>query len=338
MNTRSNLKILGTGSAFPAQIIDNDRLMPKLRAEYPEAWERDDCERTFGVLTRRWAADFETGKILKGCSDIELSAEAAKKAIAMAGIAPKDIDLVIHTTITPDYFVDPDPAVEILHAIEPGIGAAALTVPVTCVGMTHSMIMANSYIKSGMARTVLLTASNLGSPVGPGIPWQMRFFVGDGAAAAIVQACDEDAGSEMLAAYWGSHRGERGTTMDYNTIQNPTAPRLGGQFFPDAITKEGGPLFGTALKKIKHHVPQFKPDWVITHQANPLFQRFASRAFELPAERVPYNLSEYGNTLDASCGTVLDSIVGTGQVKRGELVAMIAVGTAWHWSACLLRF
>jgi 3-oxoacyl-[acyl-carrier-protein] synthase-3 len=332
------LKILGTGSAFPPQIIDNDRLMPRLRAECPEAWQRDDCEKTFGVFTRRWAADFETGKILEGCSDIELSAAAAKKAIAMSGIQANEIDLIIHTTITPDYLVDPDPATEILHAVAPGVGAAALTVPVTCVGMTHSMIMANSYIKSGMARTVLLTASNVASPVGAGIPWQMRFFVGDGAAAAVVQASGENVGSEVLGAYWGTLRGERGTFMEYNTIQNPTVARLGGKFFPDAITKEGGPLFGFALKKIKQNHANLKPDWVITHQANPLFQRFASRAFELPPERVPYNLKEYGNTLDASCGTVLDSQVSTGNIKRGDVVAMIAVGTGWHWSACLLRF
>jgi 3-oxoacyl-[acyl-carrier-protein] synthase-3 len=332
------LKILGTGSAFPPQIIDNDRIMSKIRAEYPDVWSREDCERTFGVQTRRWSADFETGRILDGCSDIELSTAAANKAIASAGIAAADIDLLIHTTITPDYLVDPDPATEILHKVAPGRGAAALTVPVTCVGMTHSMIMANSYIKSGMARTVLLTASNVASPVGAGIPWQMRFFVGDGAAAAVVQASGENVGSEVLGAYWGTHHGERGTFMDYNTIQNPTVARLGGQFFPDAITKEGGPLFGFALKKIKQNHANSRPDWVITHQANPLFQRFASRAFELPAERVPYNLQEYGNTLDASCGSVLDAQVSGGHIKRGDLVAMIAVGTGWHWSACLLRF
>ncbi len=330
-------KILGTGSAFPPQLIDNDRLMPRLKAEYPEVWDRAECESTFGVHTRRWAADFETGKILEGCSDIELSSRAAEKAITMAGIDPGDIDLIIHTTVTPDYLVDPDPAIEILDTIAPGADAAALTVPVTCVGMTHAMIMADSHIKSGLARTVLLTASNIFSPGGRGIPWQMRFFVGDAASAAVVQATN-DHGSGVIGAYWGSHRGERGTRMGYNTLQNLGAESLAGQFFPDAVAKEGGPLFGRAVKKLRRNHPNTKPDWIVTHQANPLFQRFASRAFEVPTERVPYNIQAFGNTLDASCGTVLDSIVGDGRVQRGDVVAMLAVGTGWHWSACLFRF
>ncbi len=331
-------KLLATGSAFPPQVVDNDRLMPKLRAEHPEAWDRKDCEETFGVRTRRWAADFETGRILEGCSDIELSSSAAKQAIERAGIDPRTIDLVIHTTVTPDYFVDPDPAVEILNVVAPGSEAAALTVPVTCVGMTHAMIMADSHIRSGLARTVLLTASNVFSPGGRNVPWQMRFFVGDAAAAAVVQATDEDDGSGMIGAAWGSHRGERGTRMGYNTLQNLGAETLTGSFFPDAVAKEGGPLFGRAVKRLRKIQPGVRPDWIVTHQANPLFQRLATRAFELPPERVPYNLATCGNTLDASCGTVLDSIVGDGRVKRGDLVAMIAVGTAWHWSTCLFRF
>ncbi|MBC7174525.1 MAG: hypothetical protein H5U40_18920 [Polyangiaceae bacterium] len=336
MQARS--KILGTGSAFPPQRIDNDRIMARLREDYPDAWDREDCETTFGVLSRRWAADFETGKILEGCSDIELSSQAANRAIAMSGIDPAEIDLIIHTTATPDYLVDPDPAIEILNTVAPKSDAAALTLPITCVGMTHSMIMADSHIRSGLARTVLLTASNIVSPGGCGVPWQMRFFVGDAAAAAVVQATDGDDQSGMIGAYWGSHRGARGTGMGYNTLQNLDAERLRGEFFPDAVAKEGGPLFGRAVKKLRRSHPGVKPDWIVTHQANPLFQRFASRAFELSEERVPYNLAEFGNTLDASCGTVLDLLIGGGRVKRGEVVAMLAVGTGWHWSACLFRY
>jgi 3-oxoacyl-[acyl-carrier-protein] synthase III len=331
-------KILGTGAAFPPQVIDNDRLMPLIREEYPDAWDRADCEATFGVHTRRWAADFETGKILEGCSDIELSSQAARKAITMADIDPAEIDLIIHTTVTPDYFVDPDPAIEILNTVAPKADAAALTVPVTCVGMTHSMIMADSHIKSGLARTVLLTASNIVSPGGRGVPWQMRFFVGDAAAAAVVRATNDDDGSGVIGAYWGSHRGQRGTRMGYNTIGNLGVEALGGEFFPDAVAKEGGPLFGRSVKKLRRNHPNVKPDWIVTHQANPLFQRFASRAFEVPTERVPYNLQDFGNTLDASCGTVLDLVIGEGRAKRGDVVAMLAVGTGWHWSTCLFRF
>jgi len=330
-------KIAGTGSVFPPQVIDNEMIMPLVKAKDPEAWNQKTCERMFGVKTRRWATDFKTGELMPGWSDIGMSVKAANNALEMAELKGSDLDLIIHTAAIPDYWVDPDPAVEIGRELGTGINCAAMTIAITCVGITHGIIMASAYIKAGLTKNVLLTTSNTYSAI-PKKSWQMLFFVGDAAASIVLSATDADDESGIIGSYWGSHHGMKAVHSHYNTLQEKNPGPFESEFFPEAVAKEGAPLYGRAVKALKENHPDITPDRVISHQANTIFQRFASKQFGIPMEKVPFNLPDYGNTLGPSCGTVLDWQIREGNVKRGDTIAAIAVGSGWHWSSCFMKY
>jgi 3-oxoacyl-[acyl-carrier-protein] synthase-3 len=338
MNNNLKAKIVGTGSAFPDQILENDVVHAAVKEFHNgEVWDLNTCEKVFGVKTRHWSRDINTGKLIDSeASDIGLSTQAAKRALEMADLEGRDIDLIVHASATPDHWVDPDPAVHIHDRIGAPGHCGAFTLAITCVGITHAMAIASSFIQSGNAKNVLVTASNVYSMVDHRA-WEMMFFCGDAAAAAVLTATDADDKSGLVASYMGASKGAQGVFCHYNSIMEEDKELLRCEFFPSAVAVEGAKKFRAGIHQILDNHPESELDWVITHQANFSLQRFAGKKFKMPVEKIPYNLEKRGNTLDASCGTVLDEQMRNGNFQKGDLVAAIAVGTGWHYNATLLH-
>src|SRR6186713_1974215 len=171
-------RIVGTGSYLPAQIVTNDDLAK--RVDTNDAWIR---ERT-GIRERRFAAPSETTS--------DLAEHAARAALAAAGVAPADVDLIIVATTTPD-MVFPSTAC-ILQAKLGAHGGPALDVQAVCSGFVYALAVADRMVADGMVRNALVVGAEIYSRI---LDWQDRgtcVLFGDGAGAVVLAPSDAPGG------------------------------------------------------------------------------------------------------------------------------------------------
>jgi 3-oxoacyl-[acyl-carrier-protein] synthase III len=321
--------VLGTGVALPEKVVTNQDL-EKL-VDTSDAWI---IART-GIKERRQAAPDE--------STSALSVKAAHKALEMAGLGPKDLDLIICSTISPDM-----PLPSTAAFIQRQLGArdcCAFDLAAACSGFLFGMTVAEQFIKTGKARYILVIGAELLSRY---IDYKDRatcVIFGDGVAAGILGPTDGNSG--ILAAEMHTD----GAYTDHLYIPG------GGTLKPAScetvrarehyIKMRGNELFKVAvrsLEEVSRHVLEQAGiaaqdlDLFIPHQANQRITDAVRDRLGVPAERVYSNICRVGNTSSASIPICLDECVRSGRIKKGDLVLMSAFGAGVTWGAVLMRW
>ncbi len=317
-------RIIGTGSYAPERIVTNKDLMKFLDTD--DEWIR---ERT-GICERRVSAG-------EGTSDLAI--HAAERAIADAGIDPKEIEILIVGTCTPDNGF-PSAATDVQRAVG-AVNAVAFDVTAACSGFIYGLHIVQSFIRCGTYKTALVIGAETISKV---LDWTDRgtcILFGDGAGAAVLRA-DETGVIRTLAGSDGRKGhvlGCQARTMDnFLTGRKPE---------PGFMTMDGQEVFKFAVKKVPEIVSQIleesgigreQVDHYVLHQANIRILESASRRLKVPMEKIPVNIDRYGNTSAASVPILLDEMNREGRLKRGDTLVMAGFGAGLTWGAALLRW
>ena len=318
--------ILGCGSYLPARVLTNDDL-----AKMVDTSDEWIFERT-GIRRRHIASDGET------TSDLAL--EAAKRALKHADIAVRELDLVIVATTTPDETF-PATATRIQARLGMTRGAA-FDIQAVCTGFVYALSVADSFIRTGQAKTVLVIGAETMSRI---LDWKDRgtcVLFGDGAGAVVLSATEGNGTSAdrgiLNTKIFSDGRLHDLLYTDGGVSSTRTAGYLrmqGREVFKHAVTNIANAIEqSTRAEGLTPH----DIDWFVPHQANQRILDGTARKVGIPAERVVSTIAEQGNTSAASVPLALTAAVQDGRIKRGDLVLMEAMGGGFTWGAALVRW
>jgi len=313
-------RIVGTGSYLPAQIVTNDDLAK--RVDTNDAWIR---ERT-GIRERRFAAPSETTS--------DLAEHAARAALAAAGIAPTDVDLIVVATTTPD-MVFPSTAC-IVQAKLGAVGGPAFDVQAVCSGFVYALAIADRMVASGMARNALVVGAEVYSRI---LDWKDRgscVLFGDGAGAVVLTPSQAPGiGSAHLHAD-GRYRNilcVPGTVAEGAISGTPYVRMDGPAVFKFAV-RVMAEVGAEALEA--NGVDVSAVDWFIPHQANIRIMEATAKKLKIPFNRMIATVDRHANTSAASIPLALDEGVRDGRIAAGHRLLLIGVGGGFAWGSVYL--
>lgn len=318
--------IIGMGSYLPKDIVTNADLAD--RVDTSDEW----IQARTGIKQRHIAAEGETTS--------DLATEAAKRAIADAGLTAHDIDLIVMATTTPDYTF---PACATMVQDRLGIRhGAAFDVQAVCSGFLYAVKIVDSMIRTGAAKNALVIGAETFSRL---LDWEDRttcVLFGDG-AGAVVMSAQEGAGDvsdrgvlSTLIRSDGQHR--ELLYVDGGPSKTGTVGHVrmvGNQVFRHAV-KDIADAMSECASQAGVDITEI--DWFVPHQANQRILDGVARRLKLKPEQVISTVALHANTSAASVPLALDSAVKEGRIKKGELVMLEAFGGGFTWGAALFRF
>ena len=328
--TGTRSRILGCGSYLPARVLTNDELAGQI--ETCDDWI---VTRT-GIKRRHIAADGELTS--------DLGAEAARRALAHAGITAESVDLIIVATSTPDDTF-PATATQVQAKLGSTTGAA-FDVQAVCSGFVFALAVADNFIRAGQAETALVIGAETYSRI---LDWKDRstcVLFGDGAGAVVVTRTTEVAGpaaNGQPPAILSTHLHSDGRHRDILYVdggpsRTGTVGKLrmsGREVFRHAVSclaqvaDEALAANGLAIADV---------DWLIPHQANKRILEGVARKLSVPTERLISTVEIHANTSAASIPLALDLAVRDGRITAGDLILFEAIGGGLTWGAALVRW
>jgi 3-oxoacyl-[acyl-carrier-protein] synthase-3 len=319
-------KIIGTGSYLPEKILTNADL--EKMVDTTDAWIRD---RT-GIRQRHVMAEGETTG--------DMACEAAKRAMQAAAVKPRDIDLIVLGTTTPD-LVFPSTAALLQHRL--GLrDVGAMDVNAACTGFIYALSIADKFIRLGDARRALVIGAETLTRM---VDWDDRgtcVLFGDGAGAVVLEASDEPGILSTHIHANGEYAGLLNTDVGVSK-----GFREGEKNAGIAIQMKGNEVFKVAVRTLSRIVDETLAanglersdvDWLIPHQANLRIIAATGKKLGLPDERVIVTVDRHGNTSAASVPLALDEAVRSGRIQRGELLLLEAFGGGFTWGSALVRY
>jgi 3-oxoacyl-[acyl-carrier-protein] synthase-3 len=316
------VSITGLGVKVPDRVVTNEDL--KQYVDTSDEWIR---ERT-GIRERRMASKDEA------LSDIALP--ASRDALAQAGVAGKDIDLLIVATVTPDMAF---PSTGAILADKLGaVDAAAYDLSAGCTGFMYALAQAYGMLVGGLAKRALVVGGDLLSRI---LDWEDRstlVLFGDGAGAVVMEAVPE-------RGFLGFELGADGAGGESLWL-----PGSGSRIFdePDTFVKMNGrEVFKFATRILVKSAEDVMErcgvtiddvDVYVPHQANLRIIDHATRKLGVPSEKVVINVDRYGNTSSGSIPLALADAAQDGRLQPGKLVLMTGMGAGLTWGSALIRW
>ena len=326
----SRARIAGWGKALPRRVLSNAELEGMV--DTSDDWIRS---RT-GIRERRIAGPDE--------STFTLAVEAAREALAVAGVAPSEVDLVVVCTFSPEFGGMPSTA----SLVQDALGASragAFDLNAACSGFIYGLALAQGLIVSGMQRTVLVIGAETMSRL---LDWSDRstcVLFGDGAGAVVLRAGDgrtgfsssvlgsDGSGGELLWIPGGGSRQPASaesveTAQHFIRMNGKEVYRFAVSAAPRA-SRQAVQQAGLSMDDIDLFVP---------HQANVRIILSAAGALGIPLERTFVNVDRYGNTSAASIPIALCEAVEEGRVRPGAHILLAGFGGGLTWGASVLRW
>ncbi len=319
-------RVLGTGSALPRRIVTNAELAEKV--DTSDEWI---TART-GIRQRNIAGDDETTSTL--------AIAAARAALADAGVEASSIGLIVLATATPDNTF-PATATKVQAALGCN-GGIAFDVAAVCSGFLYALSIADSLLRTGMAKRALVIGAETFSRI---LDWEDRttcVLFGDGAGAVVLEAPSGEPGGKDAPGILASRLHADGAQHDLlyvdggpSTTQTVGHVRMRGQeVFRHAVVNLSG-----VLKEVLEEtgISADAIDWVVPHQANARILDATAKKLGIAPERVIVTVQDHANTSAASVPLALDVARKDGRIKPGDLVMLEAMGGGFTWGASLIR-
>ncbi|MBX3231060.1 MAG: ketoacyl-ACP synthase III [Labilithrix sp.] len=338
-----NAFISGTGFYVPPRRVTNDDLVKEYGIETTNEWI---LQRT-GIEERRFAEE--------GVRTSDLGLYAAEKAIARAGIAKTDLDMILFATLSPDHCF-PGSGVYLQRKLGLCDGPNAKFVPALdvrnqCSGFVYSLGTAVSMVKSGACKHVLVVGAEVHSAAidlttrGRGV----SSLFGDGAGAVIVSATDEDRGVRSWKLGADGRGADALCQKVWDIGRRPFLPqdeKGRGIVEPDVMWAhmEGKHVFKNAVERMLGVLMEVclaagctgdQIDLFCFHQANLRINQYIQEALKIPNEKIVHNIQRYGNTTAATIPILLAEAEESGKLRRGMKVAMIAFGSGFTWGGAI---
>ncbi len=321
------------GFEVPDNIISNDDLSKMM--DTSDDW----IQSRSGIKERRWA----TNKI--ATSDLALV--AAKNAISYAEIDSKEIDMVIVGTLSSDYFF-PGVSAQLQEKLNlKTIGA--FDIKAACSAFVYSLSIADQYIKTGMAKTILVvgaeTQTKLIEKSTEGRDVAVLF--GDGAGAAIIKRSEDE--SEILSTHlhsegkdlknlWMEAPGtSHGSWFKENQFdKSKFTPKMNGrEVFRNAVTRFPE-VINEALDFNNLDINDIK--LIIPHQANYRISEAVAKRLGVGMDKVFSNIHKYGNTTAASIPIALTEALESGKIIKGDIIILAAFGAGYTWASAAIKW
>ncbi len=316
-------KIIATGSYYPSEIRSNADL--ELMVETSDQWITD---RT-GIKERRIIGADETAGTM--------GAEAARSAFEYNQIDPQSIDMIVCATTSGATSL-PSTACEIQRLL--GLdGIPAFDVAAACAGFCYALSVADQYIKSGMAKRILVIGTDCLSRLVDPKDRSMVILFGDGAGATIIEASEEP-------GILSTHIHAAGSYGDLLYVGNPTRGDEASVHQNWGVMK-GNEVFKMAVTKLSEVVEQTlaannmdksELDWLVPHQANFRIINAIAKKLNMPLDNVVITLEKYGNTSAATVPTALDTAIRDGRIQRGQNLLLEAFGGGFAWASALVKY
>ena len=314
--------IIGTGSALPVNRVTNAQLAAR-GIDTTDEWI---VERT-GITARHFAGDGET--------TATLATEAARNALAAAGVSAAKVGLIVLATATPDQTF-PASATRVQTAL--GIDdCIAFDVQAVCTGFLYALSIADNMIKGGMADYALVIGSETFSRL---LDWEDRttcVLFGDGAGAILLEAQDTQDRGILATRLHADGRHNDLLYVDGGVSTTGTIGKLrmkGREVFRHAVTNLASVL--TEVLEVSGHQAS-EVDWVVPHQANKRILDATAKKLGLDPSRVVVTVDQHANTSAASVPLALDVAVRDGRIKPGDLLVLEAMGGGFTWGAAVVR-
>jgi 3-oxoacyl-[acyl-carrier-protein] synthase III len=322
--------IAGTGSYAPEKVITNADLEKLVQTS--DEWIVERC----GIRERRQAAPEQATS--------DLAYEAARHALADAGVAPEDVELIVVGTVTPDY---PWPSAAVLVQARLGNKKAfAFDVSAACAGSLYALSVADRFVASGAVKNALVVGADCLTRVTDWTDRNTCILFGDGAGAMVLAPTDDP------------RRGILTTRLHADGALATILLQPGGgsrEPFSEKVLREklqyvkmnGREVFKVAVRalaEVSHEVLAAEKltsadvTYVIAHQANKRIIDATLHRLEIPPERCWMNLARYGNTSSASVPMTLDEAHRAGWFKPGDVILMMAIGGGMAWGASVVRW
>jgi 3-oxoacyl-[acyl-carrier-protein] synthase III len=325
----AGMAMTGCGSAAPAVSLSNDELSQVV--DTSDEWI---ASRT-GIRARRLASADE--------SLVGFAATAAREAIAMANLNPKDIDLILLATSTPEDLFGT------ACQIQAQLGATravAFDLTAACSGFVFGLVTAAQFIRTGVYKNIVLIGADV---LSRWVDWSDRrtcILFGDGAGAVVLQASERD----RLLGFALQSDGTQNSYLnlsyqaEHQSLTDTVA--IGkGTFAP--ITMNGQEVYRFAARRVPEIIEKAlfhaeltadNVDWLLLHQANQRILDTVAQRLKIPPEKVISNLAEFGNTSAASIPLALDPQVRQGRIKPGDIVASAGFGAGLSWGAAIFEW
>lgn len=315
--------ITGLGVCLPERIMTNAEI--EKMVDTNDEW----IQSRSGIKERRIAdPDVKTS---------DLAIEAAKGAIADAGIKPDDIDLILVATVTPDMYF---PATACI--VQDKLGAcraAAFDLSAGCSGFVYALSVGSQFVKTGVYKTVLVIGAETFSKI---LDWKDRntcVLFGDGAGAVILQEVQEGYG--ILSIELGSD-GSGGELLKLSARGSGIGPDK-----VDYLQMVGREVYKFAVRIIGASAERAVEgaglnaddiDCFVPHQANIRIIDAAAKRLGVDMDRVYVNVHKYGNTSAASIPVALYEAVHEGRIKKGDNIVIVGFGAGLTWGSCVIRW
>ncbi len=318
--------VQGCGAYLPERIVTNDELAKKM--DTSDEW----IQQRTGIKQRHIAADGEFTS--------HLALKAAERALAHAGIAGADLDLIVLATATPDETF-PATATVVQKALGMHKGAA-FDLQAVCAGFVYGVSVADSMIKNGLAGTALVIGAETFSRI---LDWNDRgtcVLFGDGAGAIVLRG-EQGTGTSADRGILANALHSDGRQHDILYVDGgPSSTRTTGflrmegkEVFKHAVVNMAA-VVGEVLGKAGLEAKDI--DWLVPHQANKRIIDSTGRKLGLPADRVVVTVDRHANTSAASIPLALDTAVKDGRIKKGDLTLLEGIGGGLAWGASLIRW
>ncbi len=322
------IKICGTGSALPAKRVTNDDL-----AQFMDTSDEWISTRT-GIRARHLAVEETTSG---------LAVDAARQALAGAGIQPGELDLIIAATLSPDHVL-PTLACEVQASLGAS-HAVAFDLHAACSGFLFALNTAAVYLQSGVYKNALIIGAETLSKM---MDWTDRgtcVLFGDGAGAAVIRELPDEA-ERGLKSFVQYSDGSRGGVLSCGgrPLVNPYTAHEPEHMY---VEMDGQAVYrfavGTVPRVVTEAVEQAGVsladiDHFVLHQANSRIIAAVAKRLGQPLEKFPMNLQECGNISAASVPILLDYLNKNDMIKENEYIVLAGFGAGLTWGAAVIKW
>lgn len=312
------MKIIGTGSSLPSLTVTNDDLATFLDTN--DAWI---SSRT-GIQARH---------LLSTESLYDLAVDASNKAIQASGLRPDQIDFLLVSNVANQHVT---PGLSCIIQKRIGVTCAGLDINVACAGFVNALMLADSMIKAGHAKNILIVCAEEPTKY---CNWHERdcsVLFGDGAGAVVVTEGNafKDVKLTMISdrdvLYY--ERGMETTPFEQHYVKGQPLVMKGKELFKTAVTESAKDIQNVLDY---NHLTHEDITWFLLHQANKRIIEGIRHIIGGPEEKYPTVIEKYGNTSSASIPIMLDEMLRAGKIKEGDKIIMSAFGAGFVSAACL---
>ena len=329
MRQNQRASITGIGTYLPDKVLTNYDL--EKMVDTTNDWI---IQRT-GIKERRIVEN--------GVTTSDIATQASLRAMEDAGVSPKDLDMIITSTITPDH-IFPSTSCYIQQKIG-ATRACAFDILAACAGFIYAMSIGQSFINSGAMKTVLVVGAECLSKITDYTDRSTCVLFGDGAGAVIIQR--NPVKHEILSSILAADGSEADVLiMPGGGARNPASLESVQQRL-HYIQFKGKEVFKLAINNITNLIIETTRengltlndiDLIIPHQSNLRIIEATMEKLGLPMEKAFVNIDKYGNTSSASVPIAIDEARREGRLRKGNIVMLVAFGGGLTWGSSVIRW